>query len=596
MTKLPLPNNTIFVDFETYYAPKDRYDLKAMSIMEYVRDPRFAVHGVGYAIGSGPVVWDKDLPDINWQEFNVVAHNIKFDGFILAQHYGINPALWIDTKAMAKAVIGKRLAQHSLSEVSKFYGLEPKGVMKTAGLKELDEAQWNELGEYCKHDVELCRQVFFRLDPLFPFGQYDFMDRTVRMFVNPVLVLNRPLLEKLNADEIKRRTTIFEEIGIDKKVFSSNPKFAALLVEEGFDVPVKPSPRTGKEIPALALGDEAFLDMAESQNHHLRLLCEARIAAKSTLLETRSARLLSIAKTGTWAFDVEFSGAKQTHRLSGGRGAGGNPQNFTKDSPLRQAVEAPPGHCLVVGDFANVELRIQAYLSGEKLLIDAIERDIDIYCQFGTVFFGRPITRENAAERFFAKCAVLGLGYGMGAKRFIKAVRVQTDQIIDMETAQKAVDLYRGRYAGIPSMWNVLETALPLMRQTKEGEVIPFHWFPFQIGHECFVLPSGLRVQYPELRKDGRQWVYGKDSGIYGGKLFENLCQALAGELCKEAASEFGDAVTGLVHDEIHLVVPEKEAEAAKARLEAVMSLSPAWLPNMKMKGEVGYGRNWLEA
>ena len=108
-----------------------------------------------------------------------------------------------------------------------------------------------------------------------------------------------------------------------------------------------------------------------------------------TLLETRSAKLAAIGATGRFPVDVEFSGADQTHRYSGGNGSGGNFQNFTRGSALRDAVEAPKGHSLVVGDFSNVELRVVAYLTKDPGLIQAIEQGTDLYCDFASVFYGR---------------------------------------------------------------------------------------------------------------------------------------------------------------------------------------------------------------
>jgi DNA polymerase I-like protein with 3'-5' exonuclease and polymerase domains len=61
-------------------------------------------------------------------------------------------------------------------------------------------------------------------------------------------------------------------------------------------------------------------------------------------------------------------------------------------------------------------------------------------------------------------------------------------------------------------------------------------------------------------------------------------------------AARFLPDLTGLVHDEIHLLVPEQDAESAAVHLEEAMTQSPSWLPTMKLKAEVGVGKNWLAA
>ncbi len=597
----------LFVDFETAYNTAD-YDLKKLSLVQYVRDPRFKAFGLGWALADGAPAWargDAELRGWDWPNIAVVGHNIKFDALILSQIYGIVAGQYICTKAMSKAVLGKSIVGHSLADLANHFGLQAKGVMKTNGLRELTAEQEKELAEYCLHDVELCREIYSRLAKDFPQSQYEPMHRTIDMFVNPKLVLNVPLLEKTAKEESERREKIFEEIGIPKATFASNVKFANLLTARGYNCPTKQSPRTGKEIPALALGDPEFLELTETENEDLKSLCEARIAAKSTLLETRSTKLCAIGKTGLWPFDVEFSGADQTHRFSGGSGAGGNPQNFTRGSALRDAVEAPEGMALVVGDFSNIELRIVAYLSKDPGLIQAIEQGVDLYCDFASVFYGRKITKADAKERRFGKCAILGLGYGMGPAKFAKTVRLQTGETLTEEQAKKAVDLYRTRYGGVPRLWGKLDDYIPTMatngaRRYPDDVCVGFRY-------HRLVLPSGLLVRYPNLRqvKEGRhvEWIYDvynkrnlEQRKLYGGKLLENISQALAGELCKEAMLKMGDAVVGQAHDELLCVAKKGLETVVAAKLKRAMSASPTWLPEIKLDCEVGIGKSWNEA
>lgn len=614
--------NKLVLDFESYFDSKEGYTLKKMSMVEYVRSPLFKAFGAGFqfinplgSLSHSPM-WvtgsklQEFFDSIDWANTEVIAHNAKFDGFILRQIFGKQPARWIDTKGMSRAVFGKRLKNHSLATIAEHYGMASKGIMKTDGLKDLTEEQERELAEYCLHDVELCASIFQMLEQNFPESQYESLHWTVQMFVAPKIELDVELLKKTAESERERKKTIFSDLQIDKAEFASNVKFPKLLEKEGFDVPMKPSPRqknedgTAKLIPAIALGDPDFLDMLESENDRLRILCEARVAAKSTLLETRSEKLAKLGCTGLWPFDVEFSGANQTHRFSGGKGAGGNPQNFTRGSALRQAVRAPVGYRLIVGDFSNIELRLVAYLSKDPGLMEAIERDIDLYCDFASTFYGRVITKKDELERRFGKCAILGLGYGMGAKKFMRTVRLQTGQTISEADADRAVDIYRSRYTRVPQLWYMLNSSISLMKDDQKHLMIGL---PVTFEREAMVLPSGLVMRYPNLRQEegemGPEWIYDIwEKGhlarrkLYGGKLLENISQGLAGELCKEAALQFGDKVTGLVHDEIHLLERKPFALLTKKKLERVMTTVPRWLPRIKLKAEVGMGPNWLEA
>jgi DNA polymerase III epsilon subunit-like protein len=612
----------IFIDFETMFSTSDKYDLRSLDIVSYVRDSRFKVFGLGASMRrsefsdfwfSGEEIWPF-INSVDWKNTTVIGHNIKFDAFILKQKYGILAGQYIDTLALSRAVYGKTLKSHALGSLAEVLGLEAKGHLDTNGKTSLTNVEEQALATYCLHDVALCRQIFEKLSPEFPENQYGIMDQTVRMFVDPKLQLNVPLLEIAAKEEALRRENIFKEIGIDKKEFASNVKFPKLLESRGYTVPTKESPRKKDAagnplyIPALALGDTEFLEMLEGENEELKALCEARVAAKSTLLETRSNKMAKIGRTGLWPFDVEFSGADQTHRFSGGKGAGGNPQNFTRGSALREAVEAPEGFELCVGDFSNIELRIQAYLSKDRGMIDAIESGKDIYCDFASAFYGRTITKEDKQERRFGKTAILGLGYGMGWKKFIKTVRVQTGQTIDEEASRKAVDLYRTRYAQIPALWQMLDNAIPYFTKEKKYQRVAFLNVPVVLTEEALILPSGLKIRFPNLRQEegergNMEWVYDvwvkghlEKRKLYGGKVLENICQGLAGELCKESMVRMGEMVVGQIHDEL-LVLCKKGLEGITiAKLKRAMTISPSWLPQMKLDAEVHSGANWLEA
>ncbi len=600
----------IIVDIETYMNREDGFDLKKVSMVEYVRDPRFKLHGLGFMYLDSQPQWvsGKEVKDwvasINWSELMFVAQNTKFDLSALAWRYGVKPGKAADTKAMSMAVLGNSVPNHSLRYLAKHFGLQRKGEMKTDGLKELTGDQEAELASYCKTDVEICAQLFeiFRKD--FPASQYEPMDWTIRAFVEPKLQINVPLIQEEHENEKKRREAFFSKT--DKSQYSSNQKFACLLESKGYEVPTKNSPRTGKRIPALALGDTEFLGLLESEDETLRALCEARVAAKSTLKETRSAKFAAVGSTGPWPFDVQFSGAMQTHRYSGGGGAGGNPQNLTRGSVLRECIESPEGYSLLVADLANIELRIQAYLSCEPKLVEMIETGKDIYCDFASRFYGRTITKADKNERQFGKTAILGLGYGMGPDRFIKTVKVQTGQNISIQESRKAIQLYRTRYDRIPFYWQYLDRLFADMAAGKTGKLNGLNAVTYE--KNALVLPSGLKITLTNLRQEGKEWVYDayrqrsttqQRVNIYGGKLFENICQALAGEILKEAISRIeglGIGCYGSIHDEVLALVPEHETEQALWAVESSMTQSPSWWKNLKLAAEVGCGHSWLGA
>lgn len=598
----------VFVDFETYYATKVGYGLREMSLTEYVRDARFWPHGLAYNwLHEGKTHWlggvhtiEAWVGSIDWSNTIVVAHNVRFDGAILSWRYGVKPFAWFDTVALAKAVLGENVSGYSLKNLAGYLGLPAKGELKWDGVLKLTAEQLAEMAEYCKNDVDICRGIYEKLIEKFPSSQLGPMDWTIRAFISPKLCLDETILEKGVVEERKRREEAIKKSGVDKSVLASNKQFAEHLSSKGLSVPTKISVRTGLAIPAFARTDEGLSQLAISAPD----LYAARIASKANLLETRGESLLAVAKTGPFPFDVGFSGAVQTHRYSGASGAGGNPQNFTRKSFLRQAVCAPEGYSLVVGDFAAVELRILSWLAKEPKLINKLINNEDVYADFASGFYGKPVPpKEPTPERFFGKCAILGLGYGMGGEKFQKTVKQQLKQDITEGAAYGAVKFYRTSYFNVPKLWEVCNSLLPLIA---EGRIGCLYFAPFiKVKKGALILPSGLCIQYPNLRRVGDEWVYdvyrkkyqAETTKLYGGKMVENICQGLAGELCKEAierSESDGLTCVGAVHDEI--IVVTKDPMRGKARLQEAMQQSPKWWPEIKLKAEVGHGKNWNEA
>lgn len=607
----------VVVDFETFYDKVQGYDLRSMCVTEYVRDSRFWVHGLAYHfLGDEKTHWvtgghqiEAWVASVDWKNTVVIAHNVRFDGAILAWRYKVKPFAWMDTVGLAKAVLGENISGYSLKRIAEYLGLPAKGKISCEGILHPSAEQLIALGEYCKNDVEICKEIYVKLIPQFPQSQLAAMDWTIKAFTDPKLVLDIPTLQKGVQNEKTRREEIIKKSGIEREILSSNKRFAEYLTARGISVPTKLSARTGRAIPAFARTDDGLSRLAAEYP----TLYAARIASKSNLLESRGESLLAVAKTGLYPFDVGFSGAVQTHRYSGGSGAGGNPQNFTRQSFLRDAVCAPSGHSLVVGDFAAIELRLLAWLAKEPKLMSKIINDEDVYADFATLKYGRKITKADKAERQFGKCSILGLGYQMGKDRFIDTVKSQTGTTISEDESWETVSLYRTTYFNVPKLWEQAHALLPLIASGSIGCI----WFaPFLKAKKyAIVLPSGLQIRYPNLqygeffdkraKKIVEGWHYtvfvktyeSEETSLYGGKIIENICQALAGELCKEAierAETAGLHPVGQIHDEIICI--DMDPDFAVAKLKECMEKAPKWVPTLKLKAEVGYGQNWNSA
>jgi DNA polymerase len=109
-----------------------------------------------------------------------------------------------------------------------------------------------------------------------------------------------------------------------------------------------------------------------------------------------------------------------------------------------------------------------------------------------------------------------------------------------------------------------------------------------------------MKLQYPDLQKSGGRWTYatpeGARSDLYGGKLLENVIQALARIVVTTAELRLAHA--GLrsalsVHDELVFVVKRKHAEVLRGAVQKTMERKVAWLPELPVAAEVNYGDNY---
>lgn len=597
---------TLIIDFETYYHTKERYDLKNVSMAEYINDPKFKVFGAGVQFNNDDPFWvtGNNLVQFfrahDWADYIIIAHNVKFDGAILAWKYNVRPFQWRDTKSMAMAIYGASIPSFSLKALSERLGFEPKGILNTNGVFDLSEAQERELATYCLTDVKICAKLYNELAPQIPASQWPIMDWTIRAFTEPKLMVNQEMARRVQEEVKSRKIQVIQESGINPDILASNVQFAQYLKDQGYAVPMKKNPK-GKLIPALALGDPEFLSLLNSPDLRLRNIAIARKEAKKTMEVKRAEKIQTLGKY--YPFDVIFSGATQTHRFSGGSGGGGNPQNFPKHGNLRACIQAPEGQTLIVGDFKNIELRILAFLAREPKLISAIKEGRNVYSEFAETIYRRPIIKDTP-EYNFGKAAILGLGYGMGAVKFAKTVKLEGLEVSE-KVAKDTVYLYRDYYKAVPNFWKICEVVIQMMANGQSG------FFPgcsfLKVKKNAIILPSGLEIKFPNLRKENEEWIYDKfksqitqtdKAKLYGGKLTENICQALAGEICKESVQrtiEMGYPPQGQVHDELLLVSPLGSTEGMGVLRKAMTDRLP-WWPELVLDAEIGWGQNWLEA
>ena len=586
--KLDLP--IWMVDAETTF--HDTNTLTKHTLEEYVRSPYFEVLGFAVARVDGgskdPALWvpHDELKDF-FQELVAdgaafAAHHAQFDGFILSEHYGVKPDFWYDTISMSRATSPRKF-RHSLSELVKDYHLgEEKSVpykeMKNKTLEQVLAAPglYDKVAEGGRHDAELQRTLFNILRPAIPDDELLLIDKTIRLFTEPCIHGDLPTLQRCFEEAAEDRRGLPERIGVALELLNSSDKFACLLRGAGVEPPTKPSPTNGKAIYAFAQSDLAFQALEGHDDPYVRDLVAARLAAKSSIHETRPARLLSTAQRGPIPVYLKYYAA-HTGRFGGGDKQ--NLQNLPSEGDIESALRPPRGYSFVRADLSQIECRLTATIAGANNLVSAFREGRDVYSEFGTKAYRKPVSKkENPELRFRSKQVVLGCGFGLGYdKLHLKFAKEGTP--IPRDESDLLLDTYRKRWAPeVPELWAIYDQMLNLMSMGREGDLGYVRYDGTDIW-----LPNGLRLDYTGLHWDanhGRRGSWRSVGGhIWGGMMTENIVQALARIHATVSwltiADSFDINIFMSTHDDLAAIVLDKDVEQVCEIMEAVLTVPP---------------------
>lgn len=276
-----------------------------------------------------------------------------------------------------------------------------------------------------------------------------------------------------------------------------------------------------------------------------------------------------------------------------------------------------------VADSSNIEARMLAWLAGQDNLLDTFRVGGDVYSEFASILFGFPVNKhEHPLERFIGKVCVLGLGYGMGWRKFrdtLAAGALGGEPVYFTELeARNAVTTYRAANDKISTYWQWADAAIVDMYLGNERQ-----WGPLSIHKNCIVMPNGMALQYPQLRpveinEDGTNaggfeyWNGQFWKKIYGGLLTENITQALSRivlfeqmlRINDEVLVPAGGRVVLNVHDEIigvgpsfgAIYLPEQDqwrntegADALFQQITDVMKTPEPWCLDLPLDAEGGW-------
>lgn len=277
---------------------------------------------------------------------------------------------------------------------------------------------------------------------------------------------------------------------------------------------------------------------------------------------------------------------------------------------LRPVFVASPGHTLYGGDYNAIEPRVLFWLAGETQGTEKFRNGEDIYVDLARVIY--QCDEVDTAKRDLGKRGILGCGYGMGAKKFASTCAT-FGLDISPDLAERAVRVYRTRYYGVVRFWNDQESAaieaVKTGRPVKAGRIL----WAVSRGYLFTRLPSGRCLSYcdPQVRLGETPWGEKKAQlsymavnpitrkwerdGTYGGKIVENITQAVARDVMAHAmlnAEDKGYRMLLSVHDEL---LTEKSDSVSATPLETIMCDLPKWADGLPVKAETWSGARYAK-
>ena len=491
--------------------------------------------------------------------------------------------------------------------------------------------KWAQFCEYCRQDVRAEREIHHYLKARFSLvgTNLDTFQFTLRLNDTGVPV-NVPALQ--NAQRII--TEVETEAGAEflqltKLNITQRAKILALLQAGGLVLADMQS-----DTLQTALAHQA---VAPSIRRVLELYCQLSYAATKKITAMLNwvcpdDRLHGVFKfygagTGRWtAGGPQVQNAKKPSKemrpivadafayvAKGGTAEGlravyGEPIEVLS-SCIRQFIQSS-GNQLLDGDYNAIEARIACWVSGEALALDEYRRGVDRYQTMAAEIYAVPVSQVTKDQREVGKRAILGLGYGMGTEKFQSSCRDLYGINLSIEVAEDAKNAFRDSHMKMVSCWKALDRAMRYAVEGRsaflagDGGMIQV-WKETTAGRPyLFVrLPSGRRLAYPNplMQPDpkfGTQFTYwGAISGstqwgrvkLYGAKLFENICQAIAADIMSNGARVAESRWMlpfALIHDQALAVslpnqTPEDFANA--------LASSPPWADGLPLKVEAHF-------
>ena len=491
---------------------------------------------------------------------------------------------------------------------------------RTRNLPSHNKEKWELFKEYCKRDVEVEREIRRKIE------NFDMTDIELRLWhldqkINDYGVnVDRELVKNaIKCDEEYQRELMKEALNLTKLENPNSPTQLKNWLES-----------RGLEVSSLSKANvEELLD--KTKDSTVRRVLELRQEMSKTSVKKYDAMERAMCK------DFKIRGLLQFYGALTGRWAGrlvqvhNLPRNNMEDLDLarqlllngdyetleilfdsisdvlsqliRTAFIPSFNSRFIIADFSAIEARVIAWLAGEKWRMDVFNSHGKIYEASASQMFKVPLEKihKGSPLRQKGKIAELALGYG-GSKGALISMGALNMGLTEDELPD-FVAAWRKSNPNIVNLWWDIENAA--ISAVKEMKTVNMQYglkFSYRSGILFITLPSGRSLAYirPRIEIDER---FGKDKltyeGIepntrkwgrvdtYGGKLTENIIQAIARDCLAESMLRLDDRgykIAFHVHDEVVLDVPNNFGSLEE--VEDIMGMDISWAPGLPLRAE----------
>lgn len=278
--------------------------------------------------------------------------------------------------------------------------------------------------------------------------------------------------------------------------------------------------------------------------------------------------------------------------------------NDTLSQLIRTAFVAAPGNVLIDADFSAIEARVISWLADEEWRLEVFRTHGKIYEASASQMFGVPLERIKKGNPEYSlrqrgKVAELALGYqgGVPAMRQMDTGKLLAD--LPDEEIKDIVDKWRNTNPKIRNLWYSFNDAA--IRVIQNGGSLRVRCCTFARECDCIrgttcmtiLLPSGRKLYYVEPAVGENRWggpsitymgVNDKNKWgrieTYGGKLVENVVQAIARDCLAQAIEHLeaaGLPVVFHIHDEV--VIDTAAFDTNDAMLDKVVKIMSTPIP-----------------